>query len=290
MTWSKFMVCLDLSVCDQSLVNYAVSLAEHLQDVQSVTLFHNIRFDFEGVASSFSTDDIKRLIIKIKRRITDRFGPQLSDRKISFDVVVTDENSTTEAILLQARARNSNVILMGKKTNAEGRGIIPQKILATDRQMLPLLLIPSQVKFRAERLVAAVDLSSATEKVVKTVTMLGRASAERVALLHVYKVPVNYFPYIEKPTDKLDENLKQRAVKQMKEFQTKLGIPVQDKWTIAVRKSMSISNAILSFTEEQSADLLIIGRLGKTNLLGNSVGGVARTLVVTSLPAPICIV
>ena len=41
---------------------------------------------------------------------------------------------------------------------------------------------------------------------------------------------------------------------------------------------------------EQAVDILMIGRLDKTNFFGNNIGGVARTLLYSDLKVPVCIV
>lgn len=288
--WKSMLVCLDLSDADQALVEFAAQLTLQINRVQEVVLLHNIRFDFAGVTSSFSKTDIERLQRKIKKRLTETHQATFSPAAVKLDVVVSDKNSTTKAILIEAEQRGSSVILMGKKASSEGMGIIPQKVLATDQLQTPLLLVPTRANFRFRRIVAAVDLSEATRAVVQAANMFAQALLSTVTLFHVYKVPINYFPYLETSSEELSATLEQRAAKRMKEFQTDLRTPDASDWQIVMYKSANVSDAIMTFIAKEEAELLIVGRLGKTNLFGNNIGGVARTLLTTDVTVPICIV
>lgn len=287
MKWNSILVCLDLSDNDASIVDYAALLALQFGAIEEVVLLHNIRFDFAGVSTSFSNADIERLIHKIKRRLDDQYRSHFEAFSVDFEVVVSDKNSTTKAVLIEAEQRNSDVILMGKKGSSEGLGIIPQKVLATDQRQVPLLLVPSLATHSLKDIVAAIDLSNATRKVVQTIQMFQREVLSKITFFHVYKVPMNYFPYLETSTEKLHDNIRQRAAKRMEQFQSELG---GDNWEMVIQQKSNVSSAVLAFTEDQNAGLLVIGRLGKTNLLGNHIGGVTRTLLSIDVKMPICIV
>lgn len=287
MNWNSIMVCLDLSENDETLVNYAANLASKLDSIQEVILLHNIRFDFEEVATTFTKEDVERLRRKIAKRFTDLHKPKFEASVVH--VVVTDSISTTEAIATETDLRGSDLILMGKKKNNEGMGIIPQKVLTTAKKKIPLLLVPSKAFFNLKQVVAAVDLSEATKKIVQVVKMLEAEASSEVTYFHTYKVPVHYFPYLETPTNQLDETLKQRAVKKMQQFQAELKIPDSD-FRMVVRKGGNVSDTVIAFMAQHQAGLLVVGRLGRTNLFGNRIGGVTRTLLGTEMDIPLCIV
>ena len=284
------LVCVDLSENDPSVVDYAALLALQFDAMQEVVLLHNIRFDFAGVSTTFSSDDIERLVRKIKKRLIDQYREKFETHAIGFEVVVTDNNSTAKAILVEAEQRDSDVVLMGKKASNQGLGIIPQKVLATDQRQVPLLLVPSGAAYSLKEVVAGVDLSNATRKIVQTMRMFQEETLSGVTFFHVYKVPINYFPYLETSREELHETLKRRAAKRMEQFQAELNDKNADNLPMVIRHSTNVSPAVLNFVEEQKADLLVIGRLGKTSLFGNNIGGVARTLLGTDVTIPICIV
>ena len=290
MKWNRMLVCVDLSENDPSVVDYAALLALQFDAMQEVVLLHNIRFDFAGVSTTFSSDDIERLVRKIKKRLIDQYREKFETHAIGFEVVVTDNNSTAKAILVEAEQRDSDVVLMGKKASNQGLGIIPQKVLATDQRQVPLLLVPSGAAYSLKEVVAGVDLSNATRKIVQTMRMFQEETLSGVTFFHVYKVPINYFPYLETSREELHETLKRRAAKRMEQFQAELNDKNADNLPMVIRHSTNVSPAVLNFVEEQKADLLVIGRLGKTSLFGNNIGGVARTLLGTDVTIPICIV
>lgn len=287
MKWTNLLVCLDLSEIDQYVVTHTTALAQLMPGIQRITFLHNIRFDFAAVSSTFGGKDITQLKKRISQKLSELFVPSAQNDALSYEVVVKDNNSTAQAILEEVEARQVDLIVMGKKTPMEGMGIIPQKILTIEKKNIPLLLVPALTKNSIYQVVGAIDLSKTSDQVMAAIRLFEETKEINTALIHVFKTPNTYFPYMESTTTDFTTQNTQRAQKRAAQYFSNRGEPVPDN--LHFRQGFQEAKTILDFAQEQAADLLLLGRLGKTHLFGNPLGGVSQKIVRSTIDFPVCI-
>ncbi len=287
MKFNKIQLCLDLSDIDTTLVKYAVFLANKAA-IEKIYLFHNIRYDFlESV--DFSSSEVSQLKSVVAKKIQKRFEHLFQVTGKTYEVVVEDDNSTTNAIMNFKQQNNIDLLVMGKKNEEDGAGIIPQKIMSIDKQTTPLLLIPEKAKLRFDHQLAAIDLAPSSKKLLNASSELEKILDIETTYLHVYKLPVTYFPYIEEENDVIQKDIRKRAERKFSAFLKSTDI-TSNSWQLQLKKGVNVTKTIVNYANANEVDLILLGRIGKTNLLGNKLGGVARRFLATSLSQVLLIV
>lgn len=287
---NSILVCLDLSNFDKALTDFTIFLENHLDAEARITLFHNVRYDFLGNEMKLREDQIHKLKEKIKSEIHEQCKPMFKNKNIDFDLIIDDDNSTVKALLKARDACDADLILMGKKRDDEGAGILPQKLLSMDRKRTPVLLLREGKTPKIENFVAAVDLTPVTARVVDATGDLAKQFGGTPTCLFVYQIPITYFPYIESSNEELKAEIKENSREKLNSFINDNEDLKLVNWNLELRKGTNIARSIVEYLEESNSDLLVIARVGKPNLLGMRVGGVTRRLLGTPLPVPILII
>ncbi len=286
---NSVFLCLDLSATDLAVVKYMAALGQLLDTVDRVTLFHNIRFDFLEAAFP-QPQDYERLKAAIRSELAKKYLPYFESLNCQTEVVVRDENNTTEAIIASKREAQTDLFVMGKKAEQEGAGSVPLKVLATDKGRTPLLLVPTDVQPAFHILIAAVDLSKQTPRSIGLATTLAHAFDKKLTYLHVYQMPLTYFPYIRKASKEVEQRIEENAKKSFQAFEAEAGRQNTISFQFRLEKGSDVSDTVTEYVHTEGGDALIIGRLSKANLLGYRIGGVARRLIVSDeLNVPIFI-
>ncbi len=287
---NNILICLDLSKFDSILVEYALYFLSKLPGEKQVTLFHNIRYDFLGGELGIDVQDVVTLKETIVKNIRVKHKNKFSQLETPFDIIVQDYNSTADAILTLKEELEIDLLVTGKKLPDEGAGIIPLKILSLDQHKTPILLVSSGSVLKLNKLLAPIDLSKITNQIIGVADYFQSKEPLQKIGLFIYKLPVTYFPYFESSDEKIEHRLKKKAETKINKFlSTNEHLP-DDSWEISIKKGVDISKAIIKYTLQNEVDLIIIGRIGRTDLLGNQLGGTTRRVITAIRHRPILII
>lgn len=277
MRLTNLLLCLDLSSIDTVVVESAVQLQQKSKSLEKVVLLHNVRYDFIQGYLELDQEGIVTLKKQIEKKLSDKFYPLLSRKGLTCEILIKDENSTEKAILRVSKEHHIDLMLMGKKDETNGSGVIPQKILSIDEEKTPILLVPEGKKPQFHHLLAAVDLSPSSAQVVEgTLNLANSISAKSVACLHVYKLPLTYFPYIKHSDTQLKERIQQRAKNKFDGFIKSIELEEPGLKALQLKSGGDVVGAIHDYAIGHDHDLIAIMRISKFNLLGNKLGGVTR--------------
>ncbi len=283
------LLCLDLSSMDFDLVRQSIAFLEKVNPGAKATLYHNIRFDFIDNIGQWSSEDMARLKRNIRSEIQSRFGQLFEASSLSHEVLITDDTTTTSAIIHTIKQSKADFVIMGKKRDDEGAGIIPQRLLATDPAETPVLLIPSDWAFVLDRIVVAVDLGPKSTFLLRQTSEIAQHLKCPFTGIYVNKIPVAYFPYIKKTDDDLKENLRKQAEVKFRKFLKEFPMDNADKFTLEIKGGYSVKEEVIDYCKEHHADLLILSRIGKPNLLGTKMGGVAKRILNSNVNFPLLV-
>ena len=277
MRLNKLLLCLDLSSIDAVVVESALWMQQKSKKVEKFVLLHNIRYDFMQGYLDLDQEGIATLKKQIAKKLADKYLPLFEARSLACEIMIEDENSTEKAILRVSREKNIDLMLMGKKDETNGLGVIPQKILAIDEEKTPVLLVPEGKRPQFHHLLAAVDLSPSSAQVLeRTLKLANIIDAKSVTCLHVYKLPLTYFPYIKHPDNQLKERIKQRAKDKFDHFIKSIKLEKPGLKALQLKPGSDVVGAIHDYAIGHDHDLIAIMRISRFNLLGNKLGGVAR--------------
>ena len=290
MTINNLLICLDLSEFDRAILDYALFVASKLSDKPRLILFHNIRYDFLDDGLGLEPAEINRLKATIEANIRSAYEARITQTGLSCEILVREDNSTAQALLRARHEKYVDLIIMGQKKPPYGAGILPLKVLTLDQSRTPVLLVPVGVQARIDQVLAPIDLSPATTKILSWLGHLEERLHNQSEGIYVYQLPMTYFPYFSTSDDELEEKLKRKAEKRIAGFLEKHAIRPANTWPITVKKGANITKVILGHLEKQPADLIILGRIGRTGLLGNQLGGVTRRLIAARTAIPLLII
>jgi nucleotide-binding universal stress UspA family protein len=287
---NKILLSLDLSRVDGSLVAYTLFFLSKLDGQKHLTLFHNIRYDVLDESLGVEESDIKGLKETITENIRHRHGQVLQESGLTYDILVQDHRSTTAALIHAKDELQADLLVMGLKTPVQGAGIVPQNFLSMDREGTPLLMVPEQSPMQIRHIFSPIDLSPVTEAQVRVSEKLALKFEAEKSCLYVYKLPMLYFPYIETEEEILEKRLKKKADKKITSFLENSDWSNTEDWDIQVKKGVNVAKVIVNHIHRNPVDLVIMGRIGKTNLLGSRLGGVTKRVLSGGLKKPILLI
>lgn len=287
---NKILLSLDLSRVDGSLVAYTLFFLSKMEGEKHLTLFHNIRYDVLDESLGVEQSDIGDLRETIQNNIRKRHGRALQESGLTYDITVSDHRSTTEALIRTKDELETDLLVMGLKTPVQGAGIVPQNFLSMDREGTTLLMVPEQSPQQIKQIFSPIDLSPVTDDLLRVSEQLARRFDAGKSCLYVYKLPMLYFPYIETEEEVLEKRLKKKADRKISTFLENRDWGDVEEWDIQVKKGVNVSKVIVNHIHRNPVDLVIMGRIGRTNLLGSRLGGVTKRVLGSGLKKPILIV
>lgn len=284
---SNIMVGVDLSDTDDQLVEHAIFWANLFPKSKKIILFHNIRQEFLNDTLRLSEESIKKLITNILASIKERFDPLLTSSGIAYDVIVTFEPNSARAILNISHQKDVQLLIMGKKRTDRGTGIIAQSVLGSDVSKLTILLIPYGKRPQLNALVCSAELSASEKPMFEWAEMLNQLSSANKICLHVYRLPMAYFPYIDENNASLEMSAKKRAQERFKAFKKQINLE-PDQWELALKQGVNIAETVAAFCKEHDLDLILIMRSAKATTAAK-LGSNAKKLMRTSLETPLLV-
>ncbi len=140
-----------------------------------------------------------------------------------------------------------------------------------------------------QHILAATDLSEASEPALRHASALAEALGTRITLLHVYDptplVPPVALPPPRAVEERLAEEMRERIAKSLHALRGRLFPPVVRVEEV-VHRAPSPAAAIVEEARRRDVDLVVLGTHGRTGLTHVLVGSVAERVVRHS-PVPV---
>ncbi len=142
---------------------------------------------------------------------------------------------------------------------------------------------------RPRHILAATDLSKASEPALQQAAGLAEALGAKVTLLHVFD-PTPLVPPVALPPpraleEKLAEEMRERIAEELHKLRERV-LPADLEVEEVVLRASSPAAAIIEQAEQRNADLIVLGTHGRTGLTHVLVGSVAERVVRHS-PIPV---
>ncbi|RIJ34196.1 universal stress protein [Pontibacter oryzae] len=279
----SMMVCLDLSDIDETLVAFSRSICERLP-VKKVYFVHNIK-------SSELSDDFREFFgdvdlgNEIEGNISDIVNEHFQNAA-DHEILVSEEPNT-EVILAELVKRYTiKLTLIGKRMSDKSTGALGTKLL----RILPcsVLVFPETANFNIAKVLTPIDFSDASVHALRLSKSLTDQLGLSLDILHVYKLPTQYFPLIseEKAIRKAEEVVKEKFSDLQKRHQEIAGVP----YTLVRAAGKSIAERITMQLEKGNHDLLVLGLKGHNPVPSLSLGSVPTELYNMDLNIPIWMV
>ncbi|ARS34682.1 universal stress protein [Pontibacter actiniarum] len=277
------MVCLDLSNIDETLVAFTRSICERLP-VKKVYFVHNVK-------TSELSDDFRALFgdVDLGKEIEGNIADIVSEHfnnAADYDILVSEEPNT-EVILADLVKRYSiKLTLLGKRMSDKSTGALGTKLL----RILPcsVLVFPETARFNIGRILTPIDFSDASVHALRLSKSLSDQLALYLEIMHVYKLPTQYFPLIseEKAVKKAEEVVQEKFKNLRKRHREIVDVP----YTLVRAAGKSIAERIAMELQRGKYDLLVVGLKGSNPIPSLSLGSVPTKLYNMDINTPIWLV
>lgn len=222
--------------------------------------------------------------ITIKGVVLDQEGLPL----IAANVLETGTQNSVDAIRKRIEYNPTTLLVMGAKDKQDGTGILPFKVLASDKYKCPLFLCPKNIVKIEGRILVATDLSIQNIRLFKITQFFANQLSLQEKVLHVAKLPTSYFPYFNAGNEEMKKTLIKKADKKYHDYMGR-SEEIQIK-EYDIISSSNVSAAIYNYFVSNDQCLLALGRAGRSNLPGFQIGGVIRRYLLEKQIKPVLVV
>ncbi len=277
------MVCLDLSEIDEKLVAFTRSICERLP-VKKVYFVHNIKTSdlSDDFREFFGNVDLsKEVETNIADILTANFGAACDH-----EILVSEEPNTEVMMADLVKRYKVKLTLLGKRMSNKSTGALGTKLL----RILPcsVLVFPETASFNIARVLTPIDFSEASIHALRLSKSLADQLGLYLAIMHVYKLPTQYFPLIseERAVRKAEEVVRTKFVNLQKSHQVIADVP----YTLVRAAGKSIAERTVEQLSKGKYDMLVLGLKGSNPIPSLSLGSVPTEIYSMDIDTPLWLV
>jgi len=261
--FKNVMVCLDLSNMDNLLLGYLKFLSERVSIshihvthvVEEFNLDKELLKDFPDLEIS-EGEEFQQLIQKELRSKVDK---HFNNTDVSVNISLL-EGQPTKSILRELNSVDADLLILGKKTQYKGQGILSRKIARYAHTSV--LFVPETVTYSLNRILVPLQFKKPSAKAVTFAHELSDVSGTDIVLQHVYEYPTQYFPYM--PSESHTKKMEAHLQKKFKRFLNKYNLPDHDCILTPLKEGKN-EDEIYNLSIQEQTDLIITGARGKSN-------------------------
>lgn len=272
------LVGVDFSSGAQQALRVAALLAR--SGLERVTAHHVV--DHHGIrelsdALSLSKDD---LVTELTEKGNAKLREWVDEIGFTPPAAITSSFGHPGKELLQLSDDYDLLILGERGESHPGRGVGTMAVHCVRKSKGRVLLVNGggdQPSF--DRIVACVDFSPASEKVVKEATLLGNLLGSELVFLHVYRAPWDRLHY-RAPTAEASPHFRREYLEMLQKQMDEclIGVDYKAQRNVLHRAS-SYGYGIADFVKHEKADLVVLGTHGRSTLKELYLGSTAERLL-----------
>jgi len=193
-------------------------------------------------------------------------------------------------LLEEAKKSNTDLIIIGQKKKLDGTGVTTLRLAR--RADCNLLIVPENVKPKADKMLVPVDFSSYAKLAVEQSIDFIVKSGQKTKLIcqNVYTVPAGYH-YTGKSHKEFAEIMKKNAQQNFKKFMKKIdprGVDIEEVYSLDTNDNLA--SDIYDLADEIHPDFIIIGAKGRTAAAALFLGSLAEKMVNEKMNHPLLVV
>lgn len=253
-----WLVCLDLSNMDESLIGYSAFLTSKIKP-KTITFFHTVQSGptaLEIVEQFPEIETEEEFLSLIRNELEEKVSGHFDDDSIEIRIVLK-QGKPTDQIINFANSLEPDLILMGKKIGYTGEGIVPKRILKYVASSV--LFIPEKSRYELDNILVPIDFSEQSAKAVQTAASI--VNGGNVTAQHIYRYRAQFFPYTLSEEEKRDVDKK--IEKKMDEFKTKNNISEKVNFTLTLHKKGKIADEVYNQAVKDQTDFIIVSSKSK---------------------------
>ncbi|HNP20172.1 MAG TPA: universal stress protein [Fulvivirga sp.] len=286
--FKRVLVALDLTEMDETLIAYTAYLN---------TIFDIEKLYFVHVAKSLELPE--RLLEKypklrapadetIEGIIREKVDKQYkNNKKVEIKIEVREGNAE-DRIMRLSDIKEVDLIVMGRKHNLKGSGMLPNRIARIGH--CSLLTVPEKTDIKINKIMVPVDFSKNSQFAVEQGKIIAEKTKAELVIQNTYAVPSGYHT-IGKSYEEFAQIMKEHAQEDAQKFIKDCGIS-EGKLSIllSLDDDNEPSNKIHAEAIKHKADLIIIASRGRTGLANILLGSVADKILQLKNQVPVLVV
>ena len=202
------------------------------------------------------------------------------------EVIIKEGNAISE-ITSFCKIKSADLIVMGRKKQLKGSGIVSSHIAR--RSPCSLLLVPEGAPEQINRIVAALDFSGHSAMATQHALEIAAHAKAELHLAHAFSVPLGYYK-TGKSYQEFAEIMEDHARSDLKRFMHAYELSNDLNYHFLLAERGQYVEPLNQFCHDSKADLIIIGSKGRTNASAFLIGSMAEKLAFKDDDIPLLII
>lgn len=275
----KLIVCLDQSSLDETLVNFAsfIARANQTKKIYFTNVIRNLNIP-KDVLTEFP-NLIENMVEERKTQMKEIVEKYFENEKEIELAYVVKEGQLSKKILKLAHEKSADMIIVGRKVNLPGTGVLSQRLAR--RASCSLLIVPENAQPKIDKLLVPSDFSDYSKDAMEEAVLIAEKYGNNTEIIcqNVFTVPSGYH-FTGKSYEEFTAIMQMHAEINFKKFIRKI-----DTKNIDIRPVYTQDEDddpvedILAKAKEISADAIVIGAKGRTAATALFIGSMAERLI-----------
>lgn len=285
----KVLVAVDLTEMDEILVKYTEMLCR--PGNLKLVYFFNVQQHLE------IPDDIMKkypdLAAQQKKEIKQNIQATIDKSKgsgFSADYeIMLDEGNRAEKILQFAKEKDVDMIIMGRKSQSQGEGIVATRVVKM--ASCSVIFVPKKFPKKLGNIVVPIDYSKASALAFEYSLFLAKALPSLIIkCLNIYEVPSG-FSVSGKSYEEFAEIMRTNSMKSFKKFTSQFdttGANIEGIFELLDDRNMAKS--IYNIAVREKAGVIAVGSRGRNKTAAVLLGSIAQKLIKINTKVPLIVV
>lgn len=275
----KLIVCLDQSSLDETLVNFAsfIARANQTKKIYFTNVIRNLNIP-KDVLTEFP-NLIENMVEERKTQMKEIVEKYFENEKEIELAYVVKEGQLSKKILKLAHEKSADMIIVGRKVNLPGTGVLSQRLAR--RASCSLLIVPENAQPKIDKLLVPSDFSDYSKDAMEEAVLIAEKYGDNTEIVcqNVFTVPSGYH-FTGKSYEEFTAIMQMHAEINFKKFIRKIdtkNINISPVYT--QDEDDDPVEDILAKAKEISADAIVIGAKGRTAATALFIGSMAERLI-----------
>ncbi len=279
------IVGLDRTEMDSPLIRYTHMLCKFLP-IECIYFVHAAKTLVlpEEISSKYP-DLFAPLDESIEAEMQRKVKQEFTGTQVDIRYVVTEGNPIDKLLHL-ARIKNPDFIIMGRKQNLKGSGVIANNIAR--KSPCSLLMVTEHARPAIDKILVPIDFSKHSYLAIVQAQKLSQATGAEILLVHTYEPPTGYYK-IGKTLEEFAVIMKEHAENDFHKFMARNNLTGTLECEFLMTDDGSHDSIIYDYAKDNNVDLMIIGSRGRTEASAILIGSMAEKLVFTVKDIPVLI-
>ncbi len=283
-TINNILVALDFTSMDRNLVKYVFKFSKIIS-FNKIVMAHvpkdaNLDEEVPNPGEGPTTITKREEIVLTLERLVNEYKGEFKG-----EVLYRVKNGDPLSEILQvSKNQDTDMIVIGRKTIAEGSGALSRKLAR--RALCSVLTLPQNAVPQFKKVLIPIDFSEFSHIALEKAINLAKKTPIEIICLNVYNLPNGYLAS-GKSTEEFSKIMKKNAEKRFKHFIKDLdteGINIKTNFQLDIRNA--IAKIIFNIGLVEHVDMILMGSKGKSTLAAAFLGSTTEKILLHNISIP----